>query len=290
MEMWRLRSRKERPGDRPSRDPTALVLRYTLDAAEDAGVGTVPARAEASAVTPSQPQSTDFVVEVERDRGFLWHWSLFELIELGGDDQHAPIAGRSVDPLVTARFPRFSQGAAVRAGERAARALSASNVVAVVTPPESGTLPTSPWPVVALLILVLAGALIVGALVETGGNPHRLKPLRPPTTSSPRTRSGSPSQSHTLRSRSAAELDDEGYSKMRSGDYTGALPLLEQAVARLKGTGTLTEAYAEFNLANTRYHLGKCTDVLALLQRSQQIQGHRGAIGTLQSNARRTCR
>jgi hypothetical protein len=61
-------------------------------------------------------------------------------------------------------------------------------------------------------------------------------------------------------------------------------------VERLRGTGSLNEAYAEFNLANTRYRLGTCDSVVALLDRSQQIQGRRAAIDDLRRGAQRTCR
>jgi hypothetical protein len=87
----------------------------------------------------------------------------------------------------------------------------------------------------------------------------------------------------------ASELNNEGYYKMRHGDYVGALPLLERAVERLDGAGSFDEAYADFNLANTRYHLGECTDVLALLHRSQQIQGDVTPIPALRTAAQRTC-
>ena len=43
---------------------------------------------------------------------------------------------------------------------------------------------------------------------------------------------------------------------MRAGDYAGALPLLEQAVAGLSGSGETAEAYASYNLAFTRLALG----------------------------------
>ena len=64
---------------------------------------------------------------------------------------------------------------------------------------------------------------------------------------------------------SGSALNDAGYAKMQAGDLAGALPLLEQAVAKLSGTGSTTEAYAAYNLAYTRYSLGNCTDVVTLL-------------------------
>jgi predicted Ser/Thr protein kinase len=76
-------------------------------------------------------------------------------------------------------------------------------------------------------------------------------------------------------SASGAELNDQGFALMRQGDFAGALPLLEEAVQKLAGTGELTEAYALYNLAATRAALGNCDGVEDLLERSEAIQGHR---------------
>ena len=76
---------------------------------------------------------------------------------------------------------------------------------------------------------------------------------------------------------------------MRARDYAGALPLLEQAVAKLQGSGSLDEAYADYNLAYTRLALGNCDGVLALLDRSQQVLGHRKEIDRLRHDAHKPC-
>ena len=80
---------------------------------------------------------------------------------------------------------------------------------------------------------------------------------------------------------SGAALNDAGFRKMQAGDYAGALPLLERAVQRLQGTNSLDEAYADYNLASTRVHLGSCDGVLELLDRSESIQGQRDPIDRL---------
>ena len=77
---------------------------------------------------------------------------------------------------------------------------------------------------------------------------------------------------------------------MQAGDYAGALPLLEQAVQLLNGSGRIDEAYADYNLAYTRRKLGRCDGVLDLLDRSQSIQGHRSEINKLRADARHACR
>jgi hypothetical protein len=91
----------------------------------------------------------------------------------------------------------------------------------------------------------------------------------------------------TVSAASGATLNNEGFAKMQQRDFAGALPLLEQAVARLAGSGSINEAYADYNLAYTRRALGQCTDVLTLLDTSQRIQGHRKEIDRLRHDARR---
>ena len=76
---------------------------------------------------------------------------------------------------------------------------------------------------------------------------------------------------------------------MQAGDYESALPLLEQAVAALAGSGSLTEAYASYNLAYTRRALGQCEGVLELLDRSEQVQGERKEIDQLRKETERAC-
>jgi tetratricopeptide (TPR) repeat protein len=152
-------------------------------------------------------------------------------------------------------------------------------------------------PVLGLLLLVGAGALIA-VLATRGGNSqptartvvHTVTgpgtTVRQTVTTTPPTTTAQPPTS----SSSGAALNDAGYAKMRAGDYAGALPLLEQAVQKLSGTGSLTEAYADYNLAYTRLKLGQCTDVLQLLESSKRIQGHSSEIDSLQRDARKTCK
>jgi eukaryotic-like serine/threonine-protein kinase len=88
---------------------------------------------------------------------------------------------------------------------------------------------------------------------------------------------------------SGAELNDQGFRRMQAGDYSGALPLLEQAVAKLSGTGGLAEAYALYNLAYTRLQLGSCDGVEDMLARSQQIQGRRTEIDQARARTEQQC-
>ena len=76
---------------------------------------------------------------------------------------------------------------------------------------------------------------------------------------------------------------------MQNGEYAAALPLLERAVADLAGSDSISEAYASYNLAFTRRTLGRCDGVLALLARSEQVQGKRREIDRLYRQASRDC-
>jgi eukaryotic-like serine/threonine-protein kinase len=86
-----------------------------------------------------------------------------------------------------------------------------------------------------------------------------------------------------------AALNSEGFARMQAGDYAGALPLLEQAVEKLQGTGSMDEAYASYNLAFTRLALGSCDGVFDLLDRSESIQGERKEIDRLRKQAEKSC-
>ena len=68
---------------------------------------------------------------------------------------------------------------------------------------------------------------------------------------------------------------------MQAGDYAGALQLLRQAVLALRWSNTLDEAYADYNLAFSRFAVGRCDGVMGLLDRSERIQGHRSEIDEL---------
>jgi serine/threonine-protein kinase len=160
-----------------------------------------------------------------------------------------------------------------------------------------------------LLVLLLAGGVLAAVLTLRGGDksaatspPTVVRTITQPgttvertvttaqqvTTTTPATTPAT-TAAQTPTSGSGASLNDAGYAKMQSGDFAGARPLLEAAVQRLDGTGGLAEAYADYNLAYTRFALGDCTDVLTLLDRSEGIQGPRPPISHLRRDARKAC-
>jgi hypothetical protein len=159
--------------------------------------------------------------------------------------------------------------------------------------------------VLAALLLAAGVAAAVAATRDSGGNdaaptkpPTVVKTVTAPGTTVERTVTTAPAQPPSTQppstqpppsSPSGSVLNDQGYAKMRAGDYAGALPLLEQAVQKLRGSGALTEAYADYNLAYTRFGLGRCDGVVDLLNASESIQGHRKEIDHLRKRAEHTC-
>jgi eukaryotic-like serine/threonine-protein kinase len=72
-------------------------------------------------------------------------------------------------------------------------------------------------------------------------------------------------------------LNDQGYSLMRQGAYASALPLLQQAVEKLAGTGPADpyEGYANYNLGYTLYQLGRCSEAVAFLKQAEKLEPDR---------------
>ena len=88
---------------------------------------------------------------------------------------------------------------------------------------------------------------------------------------------------------SGSTLNDRGFRLLQSGDVQGALPVLASAVAALQGTSSITEAYASYNLALALLSVGRCDGVAELLDRSEQIQGHRKEIDRLRKQVEKRC-
>ena len=159
----------------------------------------------------------------------------------------------------------------------------------------------SAWPLLAALLLAgaIGGALLAYVLTRNDGTPATVVTKIQRVTSQGRittvenpvtvTTPESPPPKATPASPTGAELNTAGFRKMQAGDYAGALPLLERAVQKLQGTNSLDEAYADYNLAFTRFQLGNCDGVLDLLDRSESIQGQRAEIDRLRQQAQENC-
>jgi serine/threonine-protein kinase len=197
---------------------------------------------------------------------------------------------------------RFPSGAAFvhalrDALDRAAGTTSVGSV-APVRPPRS-RLPVVLAALGALLLAgVLAAALIAGRDDEPQTAEETVKEtvtlpgttiVETVTTAPEPTTAAEPTTAPETTGESPSQLNDRGFALMQAGDYEGALPVLEQAVAGLAGSGETAEAYASYNLAFTRLKLGSCDGVIELLDRSEAVQGERKEISRLRKEAERSC-
>jgi len=136
-----------------------------------------------------------------------------------------------------------------------------------------------------LALLAIAGAIAAIVLPNGDNKSTASAPLQPRTvtithpastvettvTSSTTT----PPPTTASSSLGGSALNDAGYSKMQAGDYTGALPLLQQAVAKLSGVGYPYEAYATYNLGYTLLQLGRCSQAVPYLQQAAKLEPQR---------------
>jgi predicted Ser/Thr protein kinase len=147
--------------------------------------------------------------------------------------------------------------------------------------PKPRAAPPKPRPVTLVHTVTQPGTTLVRTVTAPSPPAVTATATAPPPTTT--------AASQPVTGSSGTELNAEGYDKMRAGDYAGALPLLQQAVQKLDGTGSLAEAYADYNLAYTEYELGRCSDVVPLLDDSEAIQGHRTEIDALRRDAQKAC-
>ena len=82
-------------------------------------------------------------------------------------------------------------------------------------------------------------------------------------------------------------LNDRGFELMQSGNYSAALPLLQQAVEQLAGTGPADpyEGYANYNLGYTLYKLGRCAEAVTYLKRAEKLEPERTEPRTIRQRA-----
>ncbi len=69
--------------------------------------------------------------------------------------------------------------------------------------------------------------------------------------------------------------NNRAWEMMKAGQYSQALPLLQDAVRQLSGRGDLGTAYANYNLGYTLVQLGRCGEAVSYLEASRAIQPNR---------------
>jgi eukaryotic-like serine/threonine-protein kinase len=141
------------------------------------------------------------------------------------------------------------------------------------------------------LLALLAAGVALALLLTTSRHSAAKPPVAPVTVTKPGTTVRETVTAQQPTAPSAASAAQQGYDKLKAGDFAGALPLLQQAAQQLQGSGTLAEAYNDYNLAYTLAQTQGCSgpakqQVKHLLDASQHIQGHRSEIDQL----RHTCK
>jgi TolA-binding protein len=194
---------------------------------------------------------------------------------------------------------RYTSGAELVAALRAAleSAAGPTRIVHVARPQRSR------WLLPGLAAaLVIAGIAAAVALTRGGSKPKPVavktvvqrvtQPGRTivstafVTTSSPPPSTSTPPTTAATSADPVAE-NNQAYSMMQSGDYTGALPLLQDAATKLQGQGNLAEAYTDYNLGYTLMQLGNCSDALPWLERSKALQPSRKEVKDAIKQAKR---
>jgi serine/threonine-protein kinase len=74
------------------------------------------------------------------------------------------------------------------------------------------------------------------------------------------------------------ELNGQGFELIQQGAYEEAIPLLEQAVAGLEGSGDITYAYALYNLGNALRLAGRPEEAIPILRQRLEIPNQQGTV------------
>jgi TolA-binding protein len=84
-------------------------------------------------------------------------------------------------------------------------------------------------------------------------------------------------------------LNDRGYALIQQGNFTGAVPLLQQAVQALSGTGPADpyEGYANYNLGYALYRSGRCSEAVPYLRRAEHLEPDRSEPKDIRKRAQR---
>jgi serine/threonine-protein kinase len=143
-------------------------------------------------------------------------------------------------------------------------------------------------PLVAAAVAVAGAGAALGALLADrgGGHPAATRHVVVRTVTTPaRTVRETVVASHPvaaapappLASGDGHSLNDRGYTLMQQGQFAQALPLLQQAVQLLQGSGPGDpyEGWSNYNLGVTLVDLGRCAAALPYLERAKRLEPQR---------------
>jgi serine/threonine protein kinase len=154
----------------------------------------------------------------------------------------------------------------------AAAGAAGAVIAALMTSGGSGKVSTPPpQPRASVKTVTAQGTTVLKTVTTTPPTPATTSAPPPPTTTATTTQASS---TPAPTGGNGHALNDAGYSKMRAGDYNGALPFLQQAVSALQGSGPSDpyEAYANYNLGYTLLKLGRCAEARPYLDRAKHLE------------------
>jgi hypothetical protein len=140
-----------------------------------------------------------------------------------------------------------------------------------------------------LLVLGFVAAVLVAAGDDFGAEQPRREAQSRSASTEPATTEAATTETVVEPADDGIALNNEGFALMQAGRYASALPVLRRAVVALNGSGVVTEAYASYNLAFSRFAVGRCDGISGLLDRSERIQGKRAEIDELRREWERRC-
>jgi eukaryotic-like serine/threonine-protein kinase len=217
-----------------------------------------------------------------------------------------PVFRRAMAKEPAERYP--SAGDFVSALREAMRTAGATTreLEPVVAPPAAAT-PRKRFPIAVLIGGGLIAASLAGvgvAAILTNGDRERTA-VQTVTTERVRTVQGEPRTQTVITTAPAPAqpapppppppppaggasgrvLTDQATRLMAEGRYDEALPLAQQALQKLQGTGQTYEGYANYNVGRSLAELGRCNEALPYLDRREQMLGPDPRV----SAARRLC-
>jgi predicted Ser/Thr protein kinase len=199
-----------------------------------------------------------------------------------------PVFQRALAKEPHARYPTCAEFVAdLRQALHEAAGMTRQFEPVPAAPADNGPPRVLRFPVVPVLVglgLIVAG-IVAAALLTRGENAKPVAEVRTIVKTLP---GRTVTQKATVTTTPAAPTgpnlaqgksdSDAAFNLIQAGDYSGALPLAQKALAELLGTGDIYEAYANYNVGTSLIHLGRCGEGLPYLDASEGIQGHRGEI------------